>query len=748
MTDSHIADEEMLLASRIVDNGVRQTDLSVPSIHCGGCIQAIEAALGALPGVEQARVNLSTKRVAIRWQADKPPPPFIDTLDRIGYHAHLSDLGMDAKDETLTELTRALAVAGFAASNIMLLSVSIWAGAEPATRDLFHWLSALIACPALIFSGHVFFQSAWRSLRHGQTNMDVPISIGVLLAFGMSLYETIHQGMHAYFDASISLLFFLLIGRTLDHMMRERARTAVKGLARLAARGALVVHGDGTHTYLPVGEIQPGMTILLPAGERVPVDARVTQGRSEIDCALVTGESLPRQAMTGSVLSAGTLNLTGPLTIVATAAAKDSFLAEMMRMMEAAESSRSVYRRIADRAARLYAPVVHLTALLTFIGWMITTGDAHRAVTVAIAVLIITCPCALGLAVPMVQVVAARRLFENGIMIKDGGALERLAEIDTVVFDKTGTLTLDRLRLANNDPVDPMALAIAASIAAHSRHPYSRALALAGRNDGLVPRALTDISEVPGAGLEAHINGAVYRLGRPDWVLAGGSANVAASAAGVALSESGRLRAAFHFESDLRPDVRQSIAEVSSQGCRVEIMSGDRDEPVRNLSAALNVPYLANVSPAGKTEHIAELTASGRRVLMVGDGLNDTPALAAAYASMAPASAADVSRNAADLVFLHDSLMAVPQAIAVARNAGQLVRQNLILAVGYNAIAVPIAILGHVTPLIAAVAMSASSLIVIANALRLTGPRPDKQSRANDSLAQSPLHSLRMGEVR
>jgi Cu2+-exporting ATPase len=745
--DPHIADEEMLLASRMVDNGIRQTDLSVPSIHCGGCIQAIEAALGALPGVEQARVNLSTRRVAIRWQADKPPPPFIATLDKIGYHAHLSDLGSDVKDETLTELIRALAVAGFAASNIMMLSVSVWAGAEPATRDLFHWLSALIACPALIYSGHVFFQSAWRALRRGQTNMDVPISIGVLLAFGLSLYETMHQGVHAYFDASITLLFFLLIGRTLDHMMRERARTAVKGLARLAARGALVVHDDGTHSYLPVGEIRPGMTILLPAGERVPVDAEVTQGQSEIDCSLVSGESLPRPAIAGSALSAGTLNLTGPLTIVATAAAKDSFLAEMVRMMEAAEAGRSVYRRIADRAARLYAPVVHLTALLTFIGWMIATGDVHRSVTIAIAVLIITCPCALGLAVPMVQVVAARRLFENGIMIKDGGALERLAEIDTVVFDKTGTLTLDRLKLASRDRIDPLALAIAASMAAHSRHPYSRALAAAGREKGLAPLVLTDISETPGAGLEAHINGTVYRLGRFDWALSDASTD-AASDAGVVLSEGGRLQAAFHFESELRPDVQQSIAEVSSQGCGVEIMSGDRDEPVRRLSTALDVPYLAGVSPGGKTRHIADLTASGHRVLMVGDGLNDTPALASAHASMAPASAADVSRSAADLVFLHDSLTAVPQAIAVARDAGRLVRQNLILAVGYNAIAVPIAILGHVTPLIAAVAMSASSIIVIANALRLTGPRLDKKSRTDDSLAQSSLRSLRVEEAR
>lgn len=748
MIDSHIADEEMLLASRIVGDGLRQTDLSVPAIHCGGCIRTIEAALGALPGVELARVNLSTKRVAIRWQANKSPPPVIDALDKIGYHAHLNDLDGDAKDETLTELIRALAVSGFAASNIMGLSIAIWVGAEPATRVMFHWISALIACPALIYSGHVFFQSAWRSLRHGQTNMDVPISIGVLLAFGMSLYETINHGVHAYFDASISLLFFLLVGRTLDHMMRERARNAVKGLARLASRGALVVHDDGTHIYLPVGDIQPGMTILLPAGERVPIDAKVKQGTSDIDCALVTGESLPQPATTGSMLSAGTLNLTGPLTIVATAAAKDSFLAEMMRMMEAAEAGRSVYRRIADRAARLYAPVVHLTALLTFIGWLIATGDAHRSITIAIAVLIITCPCALGLAVPMVQVVAARRLFEIGIMIKDGGALERLAEVDTVVFDKTGTLTLDRMRLANSEPIDPAALTIATSIASHSRHPYSRAIAAAGRDDGVTPMTLTEISETPGAGMEARIGDTIYRLGRADWALTDAPENPADRFTSVVLSENGRLRGTFRFEGDLRPDARQSVTEISSLGHRVEIMSGDRDEPVRHLATTLDIPYLAGISPDGKAKHIAELTASGQRVLMVGDGLNDTPALAAAHASIAPASAADVSRNAADLVFLRDSLMAVPQAISVARNAGELVRQNLILAIGYNVIAVPIAISGHVTPLVAAVAMSASSLIVIGNALRLRGPRQHNTLLGDSSLTKNALYPLRMEQSR
>jgi Cu2+-exporting ATPase len=719
--------EEIRLASRVVDDGIRQTDLSVPGIHCGGCIHRIETALQALPGVDSARVNLSGKRATIRWTSETPPP-FVAALRDIGYEAHLFDIKAEAKDTTLAELIRALAVAGFAASNIMLLSVSIWAGADGATRDLFHWLSALIALPALAYSGRIFFRSAWSVLRRGHTNMDVPISIGVCLAFGLSLYETFHHGSHAYFDASISLLFFLLIGRTLDHMMRERARTAVTGLARLAARGALVQRADGTRDYLPVGEIIPGMTILLAAGERVPVDAKVVSGQSDIDRSLLTGESVPIPAHTGAPLQAGTLNLTGPLTIVATAAANDSFLAQMMRLMESAESGRSSYRRIADRAARLYAPVVHSVALLTCIGWWIATGDAHLAITIAIAVLIITCPCALGLAVPMVQVVAARRLFEQGILLKDGGALERLAEIDTVVFDKTGTLTLGEPRLLDRDSLDPEALRIAAAIAVHSRHPYSRALA-AARTADLPALAANDVSEHPGDGMEAHVAGSTYRLGRAAWALSP-AAGITPDALGahVVLARDGLRLAGFSFEDRLRDGARDAIADLSRGGLSVEVLSGDRDETVRRLAGQLGVGHLAEVPPSGKVDHIAAIEASGRKVLMVGDGLNDAPALAAAHASMAPASAADVGRNAADLVFLHESLRAVPQAISIARAAARLVQQNLGLAIVYNAVAVPVAVLGYVTPLVAAVAMSSSSVIVIANALRL---RMARRSRAH-----------------
>jgi Cu2+-exporting ATPase len=707
-----VSDHELRLASRVLASGLHRSELSVPSIHCGACIARIERLLGALPGVEQARANLSTRRVTVDWRGEEPPG-LIAVLEDAGFAAHLHDPAVVHGDGATRELVRALAVAGFAAGNIMMLSVAVWAGADPESRDIFHWLSAAIALPALAYSGRVFFRSAWQAVRHGRTNMDVPVSIGVLLAFGMSLYETIHHGPYAYFDAATSLLFVLLVGRTLDHVMRERASTAVEGLARLAARGATVRQLDGT-CYLPVEDIRPGMILLLAAGDRVPVDGRVVAGRSEIDASLVSGESLPRPVTAGSLLQAGALNLAGPIEIEATATADDSFLAEMTRLMTAADPGRAGYRRLADRAARLYAPVVHLTAFATFAGWMLASGDAHLAITTAIAVLIITCPCALGLAVPMVQVVAAQRLFKQGVMIKGGGALERLAEADHVVFDKTGTLTTGRPGLVG-PALDTGWLAIAAALAARSRHPYAQAIAADGRARQVPALEPTDFAEHPGAGLEGRIRGTLYRLGRPAWSLRAAEDEQS----NVVLSAAGRRLCGFAFVDELRVGTQQAIDDLQARGFGVEVVSGDREESVRGLAGQLGLPFRGEVTPAAKVAHVAALAAAGRKVLMVGDGLNDAPALAAAHVSMAVASATDVGRSAADIVFLRDDLRAVPETVAVAHAAGRLVRQNLALAVAYNALAIPIAVLGLVTPLIAAVAMSVSSLAVVANALRL-----------------------------
>lgn len=716
--------DEITMASRDLGDGLIQTELSVPSAHCGACMASIERSLGRLEGVEGARMNLSTRRVAVRWRGETPPR-FVETLAGIGYPAHLHDPAAAETDDTLPRLIRAMGVSGFAAGNIMLLSVSVWSGADGATRDLFHFISALIAIPALIFGGGIFYRSAWSALSHWRMNMDVPIALGISLAYALSLYDTIHSGRHAYFDAVTMLLFFLLVGRTLDHLMRDKARSAVLGLARLAPRGAIAIGPDGTRNYLPVDEITQGMRLFLAAGDRVPVDARVMEGASDLDCSLVTGESAPQPMRVGDTLRAGTLNLTGPLTVEALAPAADSFLAEMRRMMEAAEGGRARYRRIADRASALYSPVVHLTALVTFLGWMVADGDWHRAVTIAIAVLIITCPCALGLAVPIVQVVAARRLFENGVMVRDGAAMERLAEIDTAIFDKTGTLTLGRPRLADSASIDPRHLALAAAIAAGSRHPVAQAIAAHADSSRAAPR-FEDFVEHPGLGIEARLDGAVWRLGRAKWAAPGRSDGED----GTVLARDGAPIAAFRVEDTLRPDARSALKRIAAMGAEVEILSGDTPRAVSEIAGELDVERsAAGLLPAGKVERLTAIREVGRKALMVGDGLNDAPALAAAHVSIAPATAADIGRNAADFVFLRDSLNAIPLAIDVARRADRLIRQNLVIAVVYNAIAVPIAILGHVTPLIAAVAMSLSSLIVIGNALRLRPGSGESGSR-------------------
>ena len=718
--------DEIRLASRDLGDGTRQTDLSVPGVRCAACIAAVERTLARLPGVERARVNLSTKRVAVAWRtADGAPPDMIGALRGIGYESHLFTLDQDAKDPELARLVKALALAGFCAMNIMMLSLSVWSGADASSRKAFHLISALLALPALLYSGRVFYASAWSALRHGRTNMDVPISIGVALAFALSLYDTLHNAPHAYFDAATSLLFFLLIGRTLDHVMRERARSAVAGLARLAPRGATILR-DGRPLYVPVSEIEPGATVLVAAGERVPVDGVVEHGMSELDCSLVSGESALRRIAPGETVQAGVMNLTGPLTVRATARAEESFLAEMVRMMEAAEGGRARYRRLADRAAALYSPVVHTMALLSFLVWLFLTGNWHVSVTIAIAVLIITCPCALGLAVPIVQVVAARRLFERGIMVKDGSALERMAEIDGVAFDKTGTLTLGRPSLTNAEQIPPSAMGIAFGMTIGSRHPAARAIAEAAARGTGRDHGVRAIEEVPGLGLEAFRDGDRYRLGRPEWALEGGSPDNGPAASMSILARNGELLAVFVMEDRVRPDAREAVDELVRQGLAVE-------SPLRRPGGCGRGPGVEARHPEvssrrsscrpGRSTRVAAHGSEGRKVLMVGDGLNDAPALAAAHVSMAPATAADIGRNAADFVFLNESLSAVGEAFGIARRSRALIFQNFALAVGYNALAVPVAVLGYVTPLVAAVAMSLSSIIVVANAMRLPSAR-------------------------
>ncbi len=734
-------DDTLLAAARDLGDGTCQLELGVPDVHCATCIRTIEQGLGRLDMVEHARVNLSTKRVRVTFDPKKGAPSKLTaTVRQSGHRVMLLDAIVEDEDaKKLSHLVRALAVSGFAAGNIMLFSVSVWAGADAATRDLFHWVSALIAIPAVGYSGQVFFRSAIGALRHGRLNMDVPIALAVLLSLIMSVFETARGAENTYFDASITLLFFLLIGRTLDHMMREKARGAVKNLAQMAPRRAILVKGDGTREAIAIADIEPGMELAIAAGQRVPVDGEVKTGVSEADVSLVTGEAAPETIKPGSELLSGTLVLTGAITLVAKQRAEQSFLARMIELMEAAEGSRAGYRRIADRAAEIYAPAVHLLALIAFLGWGFISGDWHLATIIAIAVLIITCPCALALAVPMVHIVAAGRLFEAGIVMKDGAALERMGEAGHVVFDKTGTLTQGAPSVTEQFFGDAAALSMAGKLARLSAHPFSKALGIFALGDDVFAG---ETHEVAGQGIEGKDEDGIWRLGKKEWCNGAEAAtqaprNVMAQSE-VWLSYNGNPVAAFALADAPRPDARIAIEALVAAGYEVSLLSGDRIGAVEKLAAELGIKNAhGEMTPAGKVAHIQALQAEGENVLMVGDGINDAPALRAANVSMAPASAADVGRSAADFIFTRNSLTAVPATLELARKADKGVRENFALALVYNIVAVPLAMAGFVTPLIAALAMSTSSVLVTVNALKLRFGNPWLTKRRPTSMASS-----------
>jgi Cu2+-exporting ATPase len=694
--------------SRKLGDGTVQLEFAVPDAHCAACIRTIETSLSELPMVRSARVNLTRRRVRVVFDPAGRPSLLAPTIKSAGYHTYALDPSQESDgDPALAELVRALGVAGFAAANIMLFSVSIWSGANDATRDLFHWISALIALPSIAYSGRIFFRSAWRALKVGRTNMDVPISIGVILATGLSLFETMTSGRHAYFDGATMLLFFLLIGRTLDHLMRERARNTISGLARLQPRGGTVLREDGSREYVKLGEIAPGMVLEIKAGERIPIDSVLLSEGASFDYSLITGESLPHWIERGQEVVAGAASMAGPLRIRALRVSTDSFLSRMAAMMEAAEGAKTRPRRIADRAASLYAPVVHTIAISTFLGWGLFGGDWHEALMNAVAVLIITCPCALALAVPIVHVVAAGRLFERGVLMKDGAALERIADVDSVAFDKTGTLTHGNPKLVRTSGLDDETRRMAAAMAAASSHPLSRAIA---RGLDLEPAMLTNLAEIAGKGVEARSAGATWRLGSAAWCGARGEGSGT-----VWIAKDGVPLASFAFEDGVRANAREAVAALTDLRLPVRLISGDAAAPVLAAAAEAGIADARHsMSPEAKLADVAR-----GNTLMVGDGINDAPALRSAHVSMAPSTAADIGRTAADFVITGGDLEAVPLAIRTARAAARLVTQNLVIAIGYNAIAVPLAVSGHVTPLIAAVAMSASSLIVVSNAMRL-----------------------------
>lgn len=688
----------MSAAARINAAPLVRLQFSLPTIHCPACLNKIENRLSEMPGLHRARVNLSLKRLTVEGAvaADE----VLGAVSDLGFEAYPLDPAAleNSTDRTGRDLLLCLAVAGFAMMNVMLLSVAVWSGADGATRDLFHLISAAIAIPVVIYSGQPFFRNAWRALSVWRLNMDVPISLAIILATGMSLWESLQSGPHAYFDAALSLTFFLLIGRYLDHRTRSSARSAAQELAALEEHSCTRVKGQEMQT-VAIGEIAVGDRILVACGMRVPVDGELISDLAVLDRSLLTGESEPCTISKGADVQAGVENLSSPFQLRATAIGEETFLRRVAALVATAENNRNSYTALADRAAKIYAPAVHMLALLALLGWWFATSDFRLALNIAIAVLIITCPCALGLAVPSVNIAAVGRLFRSGFLVKHATALERLAEADYAVFDKTGTLSAPDVSLSKDVPADAQRVCLA--LAQHSKHPLSRSLA---KNlSHIEPAELEQVAETAGEGMTAQWRGMPVALGRQGRF----------SALGLQIGQDSypvQLR-----EKPL-PGARQALAELDMPA---EVISGDMHKPTEEFGRKMGLAVRARIGPEAKVERLEELKDQGHRVLMLGDGLNDTAALAAAHVAVAPASALDASRSAADVILLKENLSQIPFMIRVARAAGQLSKQNFAIAAGYNFIAIPIALAGFATPLMAAIAMSVSSLTVLLNSQRI-----------------------------
>lgn len=692
----------------------REVLLALPNIHCAGCIAGAERALSGVPGVARARVNLTRRTAAVAAEEGVAPEALIDALARAGHQA--VEMNAEAVAQTGDPTTRQLliyvAIAGFAMMNVMLLSVSIWAGADAAMRDFLHWISAAIALPTLAIVGRPFYGSAFSALRAGRLNMDVPISLALVLAAGLSLFETINSGPEAYFDAALSLAFFLLVGRYLERRARHLARSAASDLAALETPFAFKLTGLGPEKT-PIDQIRVGDALLIPAGERCPVDAIAGDESGVFDISHLTGESAPLHARPGEEIAAGALCLGGAATVTASAVGADTSLRRMLRLVEVVERGGGRYATLSDRAARIYAPGVHLIALLTLIGWIWQTGDIRQAIFAAVATLIITCPCALGLAAPAVAAAAMSRAFRSGVLLKSGSALERLAEVDTIVLDKTGTIEAPEPALET--PLGDDDLTRACAVAQGSRHPFSRALlAEAMRRDLAVP-AVTAMTEETGAGVSGELDGQRIRLGSAALV---GAAPGEGMETWLQVGDQPPRR--IGFASAPRDGADEMARDLMALGHDVRLLSGDRPEAVRACADRLGIPqWIAAATPEDKLRLMQGLGDEGRKVLMIGDGINDVGAMASAHVSAAMASGLEAARSRADIVLMRSDLGNVAPLLRTARAARSRTLENFGVAAVYNAVAIPIAIAGFASPLAAALAMSTSSILVALNALRV-----------------------------
>lgn len=729
---------------------LREIQLSVDGIHCAACVWLIENALTRLPGVAEARVNLTGRRLRLRWdQTQLKLSRVLRRLGELGYAAapfdpRSAELALKRRQRAL--LYR-LAFAGFAAMNLMWIAIALYAGADQGEfRDLFHGVGAVLATPTLLYCGGPFFTSAWRGLRQRRLDMDLPIAIGAGITFVYSLVATFTGQGEVYWDTLVNFLFVILLGRYLEAQSRQQAVSATQRLLDLQPKAATVLR-DGQEALVPIRAVQTGDLLLIRPGEVVPADGEILAGDSQLDEALLTGESRPVQRGPGQGVAAGTLNLSGALQVRVTGVLHKTQLGRIVHLVEQAQASKAPIQGLADRIVPWFVAITLGLALLTGLWWW--SVDTNTAILAATSVLIITCPCAFGLATPMAIAVATGQAARHGILIKTGAVLEPLSAATQVIFDKTGTLTLGRptpVALADADHLwqaDTGSsledhhrhwLACAAALERFSTHPLARALRDFAQTQGLETHVLTvDQHHMqPGRGVAGRVCGAELVLGSAAWLHERGIAlderldakleqeTRWPEASVLHLAVAGREVLRVLFGDTLRPTAQSAIAALSARGLRLSLLSGDRPAATQALAARLGgIEAIGGVLPEAKAALVAERRAAGETVVMVGDGVNDAPALVGADVGIALGGGTEVSMASADIILTGNELTRVPQTLTLAHRTLTIIRQNIGLSMAYNLLMVPLAMAALITPLVAAIAMPLSSLAVIGNSTRI-----------------------------
>lgn len=716
---------------RAVDGDIREASLILEGITCAACVWLNEHHVQQLDGVLEFRINYSTHRATLRWDNRRIHlSDVLKAIGAIGYHAHPFDPGrLEAlqKQEKSAALRR-IAVAGLGMMQVMMIAVAMYIGAvsdmDTRMRDFLRWISLVMTVPVVSYSARVFFVSAWRDLRRRRFGMDVPVSLAIGIAFAASVWATLSGTGEVYFDSVTMFTFFLLTGRYLEMAARHKAGQVAEELVRLMPATATRLCADGTQEIVPVSQLQPDDMVLVKPGEVVPADGVVLEGESSTNESLLTGESLPCHKQVGDSLVGGTVNMESPLTMRVTKVGESTVLAAIIRLLERAQAEKPELAHLAEKVASRFVPLILLTAVGVFYWWY--QRQPTEAFWVALSVLVITCPCAFSLATPTALTAATGLLTSKGVLTTRGHALETLARVKHVVLDKTGTLSYGQLAVVAFQTLGGADAAwcknLIAGLEAASEHPVARALSGLGGQ----PCKVENLQAVAGKGVRGLYQGEEYRVGTASFVaeLVGMPLPTdrmdADGHSQVFLGKTGAWLAVVALADTLRPEAKQVVAELHGMGVDVTLLSGDQPAVVGRVAQELGIPHaLGGQLPDAKLAYLHGLQQQGITAAMVGDGVNDAPVLAGAPVSIAMGNGAQLAQASADMVLLSENLQQLPFAIRTAQRMQVIIKQNFAWTIAYNLIAIPLAAAGLVAPWMAAIGMSASSLIVVLNSLRL-----------------------------